>query len=227
MLIVRPGVKFVALTVSVEELDDDVRNGELEFSGKTTSELLESIGRTCYKSEDKITPGSADAFLEHLLAQDPPHESVIEHVYAGFRIVADRGVSHELVRHRIASYSQESTRFCNYTKDKFGREISVLQPPGLDDETFAIWRRTVEFCEQGYFMLVERGVPPQIARSVLPTCLKTEVVATLNLRSWRNFLEQRLSPKAHPQMREIAEMVRDRLAKVCPPCFKEFTTVAP
>ena len=224
MRIVPQSVKFVALTVSVEELDD---SEELEIADMTTSELLESIGRTCYKSEDKITPGSADKFLEKLLTQDPPHESVIEHVYASFKIVCDRGVSHELVRHRIASYSQESTRYCKYSKDKFGNGITVIQPPGLDEKSLAYWQAAMESAEQAYLKLTENGVPAQIARSVLPTCLKTEIVSTLNLRSWRNFLEQRLSHKAHPQMREVASMIWNRLVKECPPCFRTFSTCQP
>ena len=223
MKIVQPSVKLIALTVSVEELDD----ADEEVAGMTTSELLESIGRTCYKSEDKITPGSAETFLDKLLSQDPPHESVVEHVYAGFRIVCDRGVSHELVRHRIASYTQESTRFCNYSKDKFGNEISVIQPPNLDDFSLLRWKQSVSNSEQCYLAMIEHGVAPQIARSVLPTCLKTEIVSTLNLRSWRNFLEQRLSHKAHPQMREVASMIWNRLVKECPPCFRTFSTCQP
>jgi thymidylate synthase (FAD) len=217
MKIVRPSVRLIAITCSAEEKDDDIEVAEL-----TTAELLESIGRTCYKSEDKICPGSAEKFLDNLLAQDPPHESVIEHVYASFRIVCDRGGSHEFVRHRIASYTQESTRYCNYSKDKFGREISVIQPPGLNDASLVAWREAVDRAETSYLALIDNGVQPQIARSVLPTCLKTEVVTTMNFRAWRNFLEQRLSPKAHPQMREIAEMIRDKLVKECPPCFREF-----
>jgi thymidylate synthase (FAD) len=219
MKIVEPSVKFIAVTCSVDELE---LAGEVEVASLTTSELLESIGRTCYKSEDKITPGSAEKFLDKLLAQDPPHESVVEHVYASFRIVCDRGVSHELVRHRIASYSQESTRWCRYSLEKFGGEISVIMPPGLEGARLATWRKSVDCAEASYLELLGLGERPEIARSVLPTCLKTEVVATLNFRSWRNFLQQRLSPKAHPQMREVAEMIRDRLVKECPPCFREF-----
>jgi thymidylate synthase (FAD) len=217
MKIVLPSVKFVAITCSLEGIGEGQTVADL-----TTAELLEQIGRTCYKSEDKVTPGSAEKFLVHLLSQDPPHESVIEHAYASFRIVCDRGVSHELVRHRIASYSQESTRYCNYGKNKFGNEISVMQPPGLEGTNLATWRTAAEHAERSYLSLIDSGVQPQIARSVLPTCLKTEIVATLNFRSWRNFLEQRLSPRAHPQMREVAEMIRDKLVQECPPCFREF-----
>lgn len=216
MRIVQPSVNFIAVTCSVDDLGEEV-------ASLTTPELLEQIGRTCYKSEDRITPGSAEAFLTKLLAQDPPHESVVEHVYASFRIVCDRGVSHELVRHRIASYTQESTRYCNYSLDKFGAGISVIQPPGLDDATLPIWLAANEFAEQSYLQLTTLKTPPQIARSVLPTDLKTEVVATLNLRGWRNFMEQRLSPRAHPQMREVAEMILPHLVRECPPCFRKFT----
>lgn len=170
--------------------------------GPDTLKKIELCGRVCYKSECKATPGSDITFAKTLI--DRQHESVIEHESATVRIVCDRGVSHELVRHRIASYSQESTRYCNYTKEGFGEEITVIAPPFESEAQEVAWRLAMSACEQSYFRLISLGCKPQIARSVLPNSLKTEVVVTMNLRSWRNFFKLRTARSAHPQMREIA-----------------------
>jgi thymidylate synthase (FAD) len=184
---------------------------------------IEKAGRVCYKSEDKITEGSAEKFCT--MIKQRGHESVVEHAVASFRIVCDRGVSHEIVRHRIASYSQESTRYCNYTKDKFGSEITVIQPPGLVDFALAHWKAAMKEAEARYFMLLDHGASPQIARSVLPNSLKTELVMTANFREWLHFIDLRTSPAAHPQMREIAEMIKKVLAEQVPYIFAETETV--
>lgn len=185
----------------------------------TTDALLaiERAGRTCYKSEDKAVLGSAAAFCK--MIEQKGHESVMEHAVASFRIVCDRGVSHEIVRHRIASYSQESTRYCNYGKDKFGNEISVIEPPGLTPQQRLFWRDVCEMAEMRYLALLDAGASPQIARSVLPTCLKTELVMTCNFREWKHFLSLRTSAAAHPQMREIALMIEEVLAREVPTIF--------
>jgi len=174
----------------------------LEFITPDAMQLIEKIGRTCYKSEDRITPKSAEKFVKMILERG--HKSVVEHAHASFRVICDRGVSHEFVRHRIFSYSQESTRYCNYSKEKFNNEISVIEPPGLTDSQHVCWACAVLACENEYIHLIEKGAKPEIARSVLPTCLKTELVGTANFREWLYFLEMRASAKAHPQMREIA-----------------------
>ena len=278
---------------------------------------IELCGRTCYKSEDKITPDSAEKFVKNIIARG--HESVLEHawfivqmgwneycdykttfktlldcgintllkstadipkrrfivsgnvrmwrdfmrnmsmiitppnfirLFEGFpelfsdvmpdyptsklynpiaaklisesdlisvteikthasqtvRFTVDRGISHEIVRHRTASFSQESTRYCNYSKDKFGNEITVIKPCFWDEnsEPYAIWKNFMFECEETYFKLLGKGASPQEARSVLPNELKTEVVMTTNLAGWYNFFIQRTSPAAHPQMREVA-----------------------
>lgn len=179
--------------------------------------VIEAAGRTCYRS----TPGfnTAGAFCKMLIARG--HESVLEHAFATFRIVCDRGVSHELVRHRIASFSQESTRFCNYAKDHFGKELTFVEPPGLTGGARDEWLTAVSSAELRYLALIEMGQPPEIARSVLPTCLKTQLVMTANFREWRTVLRQRCSPKAHPQMREIARMLLDQLLVIAPDVFDD------
>lgn len=185
--------------------------------------LIERAARTCYKSEDKIGPGTAERLVESCLNKN--HMSVIEHASATFHILCDRGVSHEIVRHRIASYSQESTRYCAYNKEKFGNEISVVEPPGLTFTQSDCWRSACQISEQTYLNLLLTGVTPQIARSVLPTCLKTEIVMTANFREWVHFINLRTSKAANPQMREIATMIEDELMKVCPLIFVYFHEV--
>lgn len=174
---------------------------------------LERAGRTCYKSEDHITPESAKKFIKMIIERG--HETILEHFTVTVRVICDRGVSHELVRHRIASYSQESTRYCNYSKDKFGNELTFIEPCFWNNEKLEhevgffrnkknLWGVTMLKIEEAYFLLLENGATPQEARSILPNSLKTEIVMTLNLRSWRNFFQLRTPQAAHPQMREIA-----------------------
>ena len=178
---------------------------------------IEMSGRVCYKSEDKITEDSAVKFCA--MIKQRGHESVVEHAVASFRIICDRGITHEIVRHRIASYSQESTRYCNYSKDKFGNEIAVIEPPDLNFEQREEWGRAMTVAEIAYNNLIDFGCSPQIARSVLPTCLKTEIVMTANFREWMHFIKLRTSPGAHPQIRPIAEGIRKILATYCPTIF--------
>lgn len=169
--------------------------------------VIERAGRTCYKSEDRITDNSAAAFIA--MIDNAKHESVLEHGSITVLIVCDRGVSHELVRHRIASFSQESTRYCNYSKEKFGNEITVIQPCFWEEDAedtlsnFNLWYTACAKAESMYFELLKNGATAQQARSVLPNSLKTEVVITANPREWRHIFKLRTSKAAHPQMREI------------------------
>lgn len=188
---------------------------------------IERIGRVCYKSENKITEDSAEQFIRAIIRRG--HESVIEHESLSVRVICDRGVTHEIVRHRIASYSQESTRYCNYTSDKFSNQISCIDiatgfhydmNDPADRKKWEIWNSAMEAAEQHYFALIEAGAKPEEARSVLPNSLKTEIVMTMNLREWRHFLRLRGSRAAHPQMVEIAEQIREEFAK-CYPVFFE------
>ncbi len=195
---------------------------EHDFDGADAMRRIERAGRTCYKSEDRITDDSAVDFVRMIVRRG--HESVLEHVALSVRVVCDRGVSHELVRHRIASFSQESTRYCNYGKDRHGGEIAVIQPPGLKPEALRLWRRACEEAEMAYLAMLADGVAPQIARAVLPTCLKTEMVMTANLREWRHILRLRTSPAAHPQMRELARALLEQLRVALPAVFEDVAT---
>lgn len=190
---------------------------KLEWITPGALQVIEGAGRVCYKSEDKITADSAEDFVRRIIARG--HEAVIEHACASFRIVTDRGITHEIVRHRLASYCQESTRYCNYAGEKFGREISVIEPTGLEQGQHEAWRAGCEAAEVAYFQMLERGAPPQIARSVLPTCLKTEIIMTCNFREWRHFLKLRLGKGAHPQVIEVAEQIREILIRECKSVF--------
>ena len=182
-------------------------------------EKIERAGRTCYKSEGRIGDGTADRFIRGIISRG--HESVLEHGSITVRIICDRGVSHELVRHRIASYSQESTRYCNYADGKFGGELTFIKPCFWEEESemYDVWKYAMRALEQTYQFMVARKVKPEEARSILPNSLKTEIVVTMNIREWRHFFKLRTSPAAHPQMREIAGMMLDGFKKELPVLF--------
>lgn len=166
--------------------------------------LIEKIGRICYKSEDRITEDSAKEFVHMLIARG--HEAMIEHVSVSVKFIVDRGISHELVRHRIASFAQESTRYCNYSKDKFGNELTFIKPNFMSEGSaeYDIWLYGCKQAEALYLDLInEEGRTSQEARSVLPNSIKTEIVVTMNLREWRHFFKLRILKSAHPQMRQV------------------------
>jgi thymidylate synthase (FAD) len=156
---------------------------------------LEAAGRTCYKSEDKITDVSAEAFIKKIIKLG--HETVLEHEVISARVICDRGVSHEIVRHRLASYSQESTRYCNY--GKIGIKFIIPEFTLSEDDIYFLG-----LIEDHYNRCLKRGYSPQQARYFLPNGLKTEIVMTLNLRAWRHFFSLRTPVAAHPQMRQLA-----------------------
>ena len=202
MKIIKPDVQFIT-----------------PIDGATILKRLEKCGRVCYKSEEKITEGSAEKFVAGIIKRG--HEAVLEHCSFTVKFICDRGVSHEIVRHRMASYCQESTRYCNYGKDKFGEEITVIEPCFLNEQTAHIWKRACETTETAYFALLDEGCTPQEARSVLPNSLKTEVIMTANIREWRHFLKLRCSPAAHPQMQEVALILLDKVHDSIPVCFDD------
>jgi thymidylate synthase (FAD) len=215
-----------------------------DLDGDAILKRIERAGRTCYKSEDKITRDSAKKFVESLIKRG--HESVIEHESITVRLIVDRGVSHELVRHRIASYSQESTRYCNYKGGvtfvippwvtiesgvytaglrgggggalfRGGKEIDFNRFSPSEREWFdAVWMARIY-----YTKLIDFGGTPQQARSVLPNSLKTEIVITANLREWRHIFRLRCSPTAHPQMQEIMIPLLAEFQKQIPVVFDD------
>ena len=209
--------------------------------------LIEQAGRLCYKSEGKICNGSDTPFIRSICKRG--HESVIEHGVASFKIICDRGISHEIVRHRIASYSQESTRYVKYGDDENAKNpIQVVAPAevingkvvyyddimldnyeslGLNIDQFysyahqyTEWYDAQMFAAERYSALLALGAKPQTARGVLPTDLKTEIMVTMNFRSWLHFIELRKHTSAHPKIRLIAEDILTHLEQYAPAVFK-------
>lgn len=195
---------------------------EDRIDGEKMLRNLERYGRTCYKSEDKITADSARRFVATILKMG--HESVIEHEKVSVRFICDIGVTHEVVRHRIGSYSQESTRYCNYRSNG----IKVIAPFFFlgDQQKYQIWLNAMLASEAAYNALIDAGATPQEARSVLPKSLKTEIVVTYNLREWRHFFRLRCSERAHPQMREITIPLLREFQRRIPVIFDDIPTAA-
>ena len=191
--------------------------------GKEELQMIERIGRVCYKSEDKITEDgeSAKKFVRMLI--NAHHEAMIEHSVLSVMFTVDRGVSHEMVRHRIASFAQESTRYVNYSKDKYGSEINVIDlAPGiaLDRRMQDMPAETIE-AEKHYMKMIELGATAQIARSVLPNSTKTNITITANYREWRNYFRLRTASDAHPQIREVSVALLNELKERIPVIFDD------
>lgn len=210
-----------------------------EILEMTGIDLIEKAGRTCYKSEDKITEDSATEFVKML--DKRKHRAMLEHSFASVRVICDRGVTHEIVRHRLFSYAQESTRYCNYSKDKFGG-VSFILPPWVNIEegnyeyknnytsihkdgerlrpfgceADVNWLFACLDSERTYLKLLESGWVAQQARAVLPNSLKTEIVISGNFREWQHFFNLRTAKAAHPQMREIAVPICEEFEKRIP-----------
>ena len=187
-------------------------------------QLIEKAGRTCYKSEDKITDESAKKFVAGLIKRN--HEAMLEHSFLSIRFICDRGVSHELVRHRLASFAQESTRYCNYSQDKFGNELTFIKPLFFDEDTneYRLWEHAMRVAESDYMMMLNSGRTAQEARSILPNSIKTEVVMSTNYREWRHFFKlraARATGPAHPQMEEITRSLLEELKTLIPVVFDD------
>lgn len=206
---------------------------ESEINGMELLKQIEKVGRTCYKSEGNITEDSAIKFVTGLISRG--HEAMIEHNSISVRFICDRGVSHEIVRHRLASFGQESTRYCNYSSDKFGNEINVIDikdgieldtkmnklDPAIIKSIIFEWEVAMEDAEKHYLELIKLGATPQMARGILPTSLKTEIVVTMNLREWRHFFKLRTEIVAHPQMREITIPLLQEFKRLIPIVFDD------
>ena len=194
---------------------------EISDGGIAELQHIEKIGRVCYKSEDKITKDgeSAKKFVKMIIERG--HEAMIEHSSLSVKFIVDRGVSHELVRHRIASFAQESTRYCNYSKDKFDNGVTFIKPFFFDDTKYQRWLAAMADAESAYLDLMNSGATPQEARSVLPNSTKTEITITANYREWRNLFKLRTAKAAHPQMREVAIPLLAELKEKLPIVFDD------
>lgn len=189
--------------------------------GEEVLKKIESIARVCYKSEDKITDTSAYKMVQALIARG--HEAMLEHFSFSVKFTVDRGVSHEIVRHRVASFAQESTRYCNYGKSG---DVSFIKPCYLEYDTpaFDNWVDDMMRAEKAYLRMLEDGFTPQEARAVLPNSLKTEIVMTANLREWRHFFKLRavgVTGKPHPQMLEVAVPLLECCKDMIPVVFDD------
>ncbi|MGB3945317.1 MAG: FAD-dependent thymidylate synthase [Candidatus Saccharimonadales bacterium] len=173
--------------------------------------LIEHAGRICYRSMDKITDTSHGDFIQRLI--NLGHLSVLEHASATFFITCDRGISHELVRHRLASFSQESTRYCNYAKDKFASTIDIIADTPSEDIT------CLQPAIDTYEQLINKGVSPQYARDFLPTCLATRLYMTANFREWLHIIKLRTSTGAHPRIQSLINDIWDYLRELAPHVF--------
>ena len=204
-------MKIIAASVELVE----------DFDAAAVMKKLERAGRVCYKSEGNIKADSAEKFIRGIIKRG--HESVIEHASVSFKIICDRGVTHELVRHRLASYSQESSRYCDYSAGKFGGELTFIKPCfwSEENENFRLWKMTMAQLEKNYLAMRANGAKPEEARSILPNSLKTEIFVTMNLRELRHFLKLRTAKAAHPQMREIALKIYAILAEKLPAVFED------
>jgi len=195
---------------------------------KNVLQLIERAGRTCYKSEDKITQDSCIDFVK--MINKNGHHSVLEHSAMTVKFICDRGISHELVRHRLASYSQESTRYCNYKGGitfiippwvdiKIGEYKTLFPKVAMTNDKDWEWYKSIFEAERTYLLLLSKGLLPEQARSVLPNSLKTEIVMTCNLREWRHVFALRCSKKAHPQIRELMLPLRSEMRRIIPVIF--------
>ena len=185
-------------------------------------EMIETAARVCYASEPK---GNTEDFIRRLIKMG--HHTPLEMATATVKLICDRGVSHELVRHRLCSFNQSSTRYCNYSKDKFGGEITVIRPFFFKESSakYSDWRKAMVACEGAYLDLIAGGATPQEARSVLPNSLKTEIVISANMREWRHIFKLRCGKASHPQMRQSMLPVLAEFYRRCPVLFEDIYQV--
>ena len=195
-----------------------------DLNGSEILKHIERCARVCYKSEDRITDGSAEKMVAALIRSG--HEAMLEHYSFTVKFICDRGIANELVRHRIASFAQESSRYCCYAKDKFGKELTFINPCFWepDSDNYARWFHEMDEAEKTYLAMIEDGATPEQARDILPMSIKTEIVMTANLREWRHFLKLRAegtTGKPHPQMLEITIPFLKELKQKIPVVFDD------
>ncbi len=211
-------------------------SGKVKFDDwEEMKQRIELYGRTCYKSQAKITPLSASNFIRSLIKNG--HFSVLDHEVVHVRFIADRGFTHELVRHRLCAFSQESTRYCNYnggvefiipeylmgrvTPGTYSHNTASGSIPNPADAAAFRWVYAMSACENNYLVMLENGLAPQVARGVLPIDLKTEIVTTADLTEWRHIFKLRTSKKAHPHMQLLMRQVARDMCAVLPEVFED------
>lgn len=164
---------------------------------------LERACRTCYRSEDRITDESYKTLLKNCINRG--HESILEHEKITIRMVCDIGVYKDLTRHRHASFSIESTRYCNYGKDKFDNEIKFIEPVNIEKgtELYLEWKNSCEEMETHYIKMAQMGATPDQMRMILPHSTAAVVTMTANIREWKHILSLRCTKHAHPAVEQV------------------------
>ena len=182
---------------------------------------IATVARTCYKSESSSSEDKDKALVKRLI--DSKHDAMLEFVDITVKFTTSIGITREIIRHRIASFANESTRYCNYSKDKFGNELTFIEPSqGANDD----WIEAVKQAEKAYLILVADGWTAEQARDVLPMCTKSEICMKANLREWRHFFKLRCDKHAHPDMRVLAldllKQMHDKLPVIFDDLYKQF-----
>lgn len=190
---------------------------DLFYPTGTPEEIIERAARVCHKSEDKIRKGSAEKMIGLLLKKD--HVSMLEHAFATVFFITDRAIATEIRTHRLASFAQESTRYCAYDKGKFDGELTFVAPPGLDPEAYKMWEEACKVSETYYMGMRKRGVEAQLARCVLLQSLKAEIVVSANFREWGHIFELRTAETAHPQIQTLMSEALAQFASAFPSVF--------
>lgn len=189
MKIVEPKVEFIAATPNI-------------------GQVIELGARNCYKSEDKMGEGT-DELLFNRIVKQHHHDSVVEHGSVTVRIITDRAMLAQITRHRLFSFSVESQRYVNYTKEKFGEHVQFIKPHDIEIGTvgWRIWKEACAISEGAYFTLIENKVKPETARSVLNNSVKTEIVMSGNIRNWRNFFKLRSAGHAQKDIQHLVQLL--------------------
>lgn len=173
-----------------------------KIDGKQIMKRIERACRTCYRSEGKITEDSYKKLIKNCITSG--HESVLEHEKVTVRIYSDIGSYKDLTRHRFASFSVESTRYCSYDKDKYGNEIAIMNPVYIEDkELYEVWKKTMEEMEKGYMEMKRLGASTDMCREVLPHSTAGEYTMTANIREWKHILKLRTNKRVHPSIRQV------------------------
>lgn len=192
-----------------------------KVDGKQIMKRIERACRTCYRSEEKITEESYKTLLKNCITRG--HESVLEHEKVTVRMLCDIGVYKDLTRHRIASFSIESTRYCNYGKDKFSNEIKFIKPCNIEEgtEIYSNWKNACETIEENYINMSKDGATPDQMRMILPHSTAAEVTMTANIREWKHILLLRTSSHTHPAIRQLLIPLLLHFKKIMPEIFED------
>lgn len=192
-----------------------------KFDGKKVMKRIERACRTCYRSEGSITEDSYKTLLKNCITRG--HESVLEHEKITIRMICDLGVYKDLTRHRIASFSVESTRYCNYGKDKFDNELKFIKPCNIEENSslYDKWLNSLEIIEKNYLDMSNEGAKADQLRMILPHSIAAEVTMTANIREWKHILALRTTNHAHPAIQQLLIPLLLLFKKEMPEIFED------